>query len=298
MTDNSTKKNMKKNITFGTDPEFALVNRISGQIESAITVLGRDKNDKIPLAGEANIYYDNVLAEANILPAKSKNDLTKQLRNLYLQSKKILANHKLGAVASHNFSAADCEHQEAKRFGCDPERDVYSGGSNVFPPNGGDVFRSAGGHIHIGGINEFSLADKMPLIVLMDIFVGIPSVILDNDPTSVARKRLYGKAGRFRNTDYGVEYRVLSNFWLSDPKLTEVIYDLSMFAVKNFLDGKTFDIIQSVNLEDVRTAINEGNIELASKIFDSLEIPETIRKTVIKLSSNTHNFDIFSNWKI
>lgn len=283
------------NITFGTDPEFALVNK-QNRIVSAIPVLGRGKEDKIDLGNGAKIYFDNTLVEANIDPAESREDLVCKLKDLYELSRQILKDHGLGAVASHNFSDEECEHPEAKEFGCNPEKDVYCGGEDCYPPEGGHSFRSAGGHIHIGGIGDKTDREKAHLVILMDIFVGLPSVLLDNDPTSVARKELYGKAGRYRETDYGIEYRVLSNYWLSNKDLTEVIYDLSLHASKIFLSEGFEETLDSINLSSISQTINSGDKKKAKEIFDTLNIPLDIKERVNFLSKQKYNSNIFENW--
>jgi hypothetical protein len=50
----------------------------------------------------------------------------------------------------------------------------------------------------------------------LDYYLGLPSLKWDTDGR---RRKLYGKAGAFRPKPYGLEYRVLSNKWLSDEKL-------------------------------------------------------------------------------
>ncbi len=46
----------------------------------------------------------------------------------------------------------------------------------------------------------------------MDLFIGITSLFLDDDNL---RRSMYGKAGCFRNKSFGVEYRVVRNFWIT-----------------------------------------------------------------------------------
>jgi hypothetical protein len=288
---------MQKTLTFGTDPEFAIFDP-HNRIVSAIPILQRNKIEKIDLGAGAKIYYDNTLAEANIDPAESKEDLTNKLADLYRRSQKLLKDHKLGAVASHNFSEEECEHPGAKEFGCDPEKDVYRGGMDAYPPNGGHVFRSAGGHIHVGGLQDKTSNEKMALIVLMDIFVGLASVLMDNDPNSVPRKQLYGKAGRYRDTPYGIEYRVLSNFWLSKKELTELIYDLTMFAANLYLEGKAGEVIDKTPIDRVIECINNGGKESAKELFFNLDLPANLKEQVQQMSQEDYNPDIFSNWKI
>ena len=67
--------------------------------------------------------------------------------------------------------------------------------------------------------------------------LGIPALYLDHDPTSKVRRELYGLAGRFRTPSYGVEYRSIGNFWLTSPKLVEVVYDICELVISLLADG-------------------------------------------------------------
>jgi hypothetical protein len=280
---------------FGTDPEFAV--RSANRIVSAIPVLMRDKHDKIDLGDGAAIYHDNVLAEANIAPCDSAAALRDRLRDLYTKAKTVLNNHRLMAVASNYFEEEECEHPEAKRFGCDPELDAYAG-CQAYPPNSNDTFRSAGGHVHIGGITEQDVYKKLDLVFLMDALVGVPSVIMDNDPTSLARKRLYGKAGRFRDTDYGLEYRTLSNFWLSNPELTDIIYNLTKIAAETFEEGRTGEVLGAVNFNEVARIINEADKTAAYEFVKTLPIEDSLKARIFAASESEYSADIFENWGI
>ena len=83
-------------------------------------------------------------------------------------------------------------------------------------------------------------------IRMMDLFVGIPSLIIDHDPTSVKRRDLYGGAGTHRIKEkYGVEYRSLSNFWFKSPKLTRLIYKLTRFTYE-FCKEKGYEKVWEV----------------------------------------------------
>ncbi|GAF96989.1 unnamed protein product, partial [marine sediment metagenome] len=114
----------------------------------------------------------------------------------------------------------DCD--EARRFACDPDFDPYDISINVMAPDASEgTLRSCGGHIHLGNEkvgDDFDM--QLEVVKTMDIFLGMPSLLLDKDPTSQRRRELYGKAGAHRPKPYGVEYRALGNFWLSHPKLT------------------------------------------------------------------------------
>ena len=80
------------------------------------------------------------------------------------------------------------------------------------------------------------------MIQYMDLLLGNLSILLDRSPASAVRKELYGKSGAYRPTPYGCEYRTLSNFWASHPKLVSLAYDLTERALYwvNFKHDKKF----------------------------------------------------------
>src|SRR3546814_1862742 len=53
------------------------------------------------------------------------------------------------------------------------------------------------------------------LVKQLDWYLGLWSLGKDKDKV---RRSLYGKAGACRIKPYGVEYRVLSNFWIKNKK--------------------------------------------------------------------------------
>ena len=58
----------------------------------------------------------------------------------------------------------------------------------------------------------------MFVIYMLDLFLAVPAIFMDTDKTSKERRTMYGFAGSHRETDYGLEYRPLSAFWLGSPK--------------------------------------------------------------------------------
>ena len=78
----------------------------------------------------------------------------------------------------------------------------------------------------------------------------------------ILRKQLYGKYGAYRPKPYGQEYRVLSNFWVFDEKLTGWVWDsvaLALDAVSN-----KFDV--EAEHENIKAAINNNNKKLAQEL--------------------------------
>jgi hypothetical protein len=263
--------------SIGSDPEFMLANS-SGEIVSAIPVIKVDKHNPIELGGGQKLYYDNVMLETNVPPANSKGQFLGNIKETYNRIFSVVGSgYRVFAVPSHNFKSDECAHPHAMEAGCSPEYCAYTR-SKCLPPNFVDTFRSAGGHIHIGRTdfmdidedecddNEFLMGfdAKHDMIRAMDIFVGLPLTVLDNSKASQDRKRLYGKAGRFRPTAYGVEYRTPSNFWLSSPKMAELIYDLTFAAWNTMKDGK---LELGPVTDKAFTIINANDVNGANEMF-------------------------------
>jgi hypothetical protein len=129
------------------------------------------------------------------------------------------------------------------------------------------------------------------LIYLLDILVGNTGVLLDRNPLAVERRKVYGRAGEFRLTNYGVEYRVLSNFWLKNYTVYSLMFALARFAVciltsdKNYKNTNFFDEITcKVKGKNIERAINENDFDLAMKNY--LAIEKTLCE-IVKGSSYT-----------
>jgi len=296
-----------KNYTLGTDPEFMLADR-TGNVVSAIPVLGRDKYDPIVLSDEGvKVYYDNTMIETNTVPADSKDSFIANIRDTFERIHGVIGNDfSVLAVPSNYFTEDECLHPDAMVAGCSPEFCAYAGEA-CYPPEFEDTFRSAGGHIHIGRTDfakygedeaeengEFLLAvdSKRNAIKLMDIFVGCPLTLLDNSAASIERKRLYGKAGRFRPTDYGVEYRTPSNFWLSSPKTAELIWDLTMLA----LEAGKANSVESADFDRAFNAINNNDAETATAIVEKY-VPAEIREQIDALRGTSFG-NVREEWAI
>lgn len=246
--------------TFGSDPEFMLSK--DNKFYSAIRILKHDKHNRIQI-GNHEYYYDNVLAECAVAPGNTKEEVVSNFRDCLQQFVKIVSPYKLVLRSSQDYPPDQLTEKEAKEIGCDTEYCVYSL-SDVKPPTQefvSNCLRTAGGHIHLG--TELAFRDEYSalfVIRLMDLFLGIPSIFLDKDKTAKRRKRLYGKAGRFRLPEHGVEYRSLGNFWWSTPELVELTWDICQFVLEYVETEKHLDLwtIDHETLNDPDAWIQEG----------------------------------------
>lgn len=222
--------------TFGSDPEFMLFHKSDSKYKTPVSAIKHIPGSRYSRhrIGNHECFYDNVLAECAIKYGETKEETVENIRDCFQQLSKILKSKDLvfQAIAAREYPAKELDDPEALKAGCDPETCVYS----LTEIEKEDVFhytklRSAGGHIHLGAeVLEEPYKDTSA-VKMLDLFLGIPSIFIDHDKSSKKRKELYGQAGRYRQKDYGVEYRTLGNFWLNSPKYVELIYDICMFTV-------------------------------------------------------------------
>jgi hypothetical protein len=153
----------------------------------------------------------------------------------------------------------------AKRFGCSPSYDAYTLEANIVKCDD-KLLRTAAGHVQVGYDNPEE-AVSIELIKVMDLYLGLPSLFLDND---TRRRKLYGKAGEFRIQQWGCEYRVLSNFWLRSEELMKWVYDSTHMAIASFNEGR-----EVTNPEEIVHCINNYDKVKALDILDDygIEIP-------------------------
>lgn len=297
----------------GSDPEFMIKNQ-DGSLKSAIGIIKGTKEKRQKIGNGHQVYYDNVLAECAVKPGSSKEEVVENFGDCFRHLADLIRPYIILVEASGHYPESEVQHAEAQKFGCDPDMCAYKLEVNAPPMVPEDGFRTAGGHIHVGfsgGVgDEYETSLKRLWIIrMMDLFVGIPSLLMDNGEKSIIRRRLYGKAGCHRQCfDYGVEYRSLSNFWLASPKLVELMYDLCNVCVDQVLEGS--DLIP--NVEDIEwgdaydhmelyETINSGNTKKAKKKFFPL-LENYLSKDLIKRIKdeleNKEGYNFYEEWEL
>lgn len=295
--------------SFGSDPEFMLVDT-DGNYISAIDVVPGTKTDKVDLGNGHFAFYDNVLVEVNIKPSFDRSEVVKNFRDCFQRLSKLVGKYKIVPQASQVYPAEACQHQDAREFGCDPEYCLYvvnfKGKLDKLPApvcRPGNYFRSAGGHVHVGSDLALLRSPGKPFQTLrmLDLCLGATSVLIDHDPTSLARRRLYGGAGNHRwCPSYGVEYRTLSNFWMTSPKLVNIIYDLTELALNLVDSNKADEIWNLFDQNELRTAINTADkVKIREKFFPLVaeEMKPTLLKNVTKLFEPV-SFNFYKEWDL
>lgn len=250
---------MQHAVLIGADPEVFVMR--GGHPSSAIGLIPGSKEEPTRTK-HGWVQPDNVLAEFNIEPAKTRDEFLRNIRNVM---------HDLSAFcpeidirASYLYAMEELEYfgDAAFVFGCEPDFDAWNGGDKTPKPEGAPPgLRTAGGHVHLGYLedgNEDTMRDKCRIVRAMDVTLGLRSVLLDKDKQ---RKQLYGKAGCFRPKWYGVEYRTLSNFWLASDELIQWAYDgaaeawLRVDEINTLLDAGLGELVRdAINNSDEGTA--------------------------------------------
>lgn len=239
-----------RNILIGADPEL-MVARPDGLIVPVCGMLGGDKTNPI-IVPRGAVQEDNVNAEFNINPAENEQAFVTNLQEVMNTLESMLPpGVVLEVKSSHHYTKQALKQagSQAMQFGCSPDYNCHSRTENTVP-HAMQTLRTAGGHVHIGWGSPVE-EDKWNVGVVCDYLLGLWSLSIDHDDE---RRNLYGKAGAVRVKDYGVEYRVLSNFWLKSEELMREVYRRATLAAQSV---DKLPLIRSViNSDDVQRIIN------------------------------------------
>ncbi len=245
-------------LTFGSDPEIFACYYYDNKefvepapifrIERGVKV--KNKNSNHPIFFENNeikIIEDGVAFEFTVPPSNNSNDLFCSINRGIEITEEIVSKFGFGIsikptinfdINRFNYSNYSEEIILSLIFGCDPDRDAIEENyiSRVidarFHP-----FRYGGGHFHIGSQNK-KIVDFMheffsPFIKLLAITVGNLVIANSNYPElEKIRAEIYGRPGRFRIQEWGIEYRTPSNSWVENKELIELMIH---FAKKAFI---------------------------------------------------------------
>lgn len=192
---------------------------------------------------------------------------------------------------------------EARELNCKPSRNAY-GREQVWRDGSIYPIRTASGHLHLGNsLFTKNMIDPDEGVKVLDLLVGIPCVLVDQDPAQKIRRETYGRAGEYRLPKHGVEYRVPSNFWLQDYKMLSMVFGLAKLAmavcegfVPNNANKWAVDqLLSKVDFAKVEQAINENNVDMALQIYKESIRPFADRITTYQgfTSTSMDDFEYF-----
>jgi hypothetical protein len=263
-------RTLLSNFKIGADPELFIEDN-TGKFISAAGLIPGTKAEPFPVPGGA-VQVDGMAAEFNINPATTFEEFDNNIVTVLAELKKFLPKGaKLRAVPSVVFDEDvwAAAPDEAKELGCSPDFNAWTEEVNM-PPSCPENprLRTASGHLHFGWTegktpgNIQHVRHCNDLVRQLDYVLGLWSLSQDPDPT---RRLLYGKAGACRYKPYGVEYRVLSNFWVMTKAGRLQVWDRSCAALsmmKSTFFPKKFSHINNM----VVGSINESTLH--SKLTD------------------------------
>lgn len=247
--------------TVGSDPELFLYDTKEEMIISSDGIIPGKKgapHRSADMPEGFGLEVDNILAEFNIPPCTTLYEWVYCIQYMkdYIKNfvQRINPHLTTLSIASAFIHESQLQSDVAKLFGCSEDFNVYTEDVNPKPEGTSTNLRSTGCHIHFG-YDHPNIADSFKLLKYFDMYLGIPSILLDSDSN---RRTLYGKAGCFRLTPYGFEYRVLSGAFIDNVPLMEFMWNGVANAVSAFnmevplLDS---ELVQNViNTSDVKTA--------------------------------------------
>ncbi len=242
-------------VTFraGCDPEVFLTHK--GKLVSCIGKVPGNKWHPVQvdyLPKGFTLQQDNVALEFGIPPAGTREEFVKHIQTIKLAGRKYLKGLSYSTESAVIMPDDEMQTAEAHIFGCEPDFNAWTGKENKKPVPPHKNLRSAGGHVHV----ETQLP-KEQVIRAMDLFLGVPSVLMDNGQE---RRKLYGAAGAYRPKPYGAEYRTLSNFWIFSTKHMKWVWNETANALATVANG--YDVLDT----RVRECIDTGNRGLAEAL--------------------------------
>jgi hypothetical protein len=270
-------------LLIGADPEVFFNDPKKNLYVPAIGLVGGSKAVPLQINEYTWVQEDNVLCEYNIKPAKNLKEFTEYILGGLAICKDIANSQNLdisvrpSALLKEDILNKCADPERAFTFGCEPDFNAYTGRPNPKPkPNvqededGTWHLRTAGGHVHVGFYDNnkeygYNVTHRN-LIKWMDIVLGLWSITKDTD---INRRNLYGDAGAFRPKPYGVEYRTLSNFWISDEDFIYKVYQKTLQAYKLAVYFEQNNVAHANEiLKSTERAIQEA-IKTSNKLYYS-----------------------------
>lgn len=299
-------------VYLGCDPEFFF------SPKDGDGIIGSEKI--LPQGGlytsGGKVVVDGVQAELN--PAATycrqilKNNIAYCFQSLATQASSNKAKLNFSTTVKMKKEELDVLSDSSKVFGCAPSKNI-KGDSKIEVNPSTYLYRSAGGHIHLGDIRYYAEGNSLSkpafpkihtalnspelLVPVLDRILGNTCVLIDRDPGNKERRKVYGKAGEFRTPKHGLEYRTLSNFWLRSYPVMSLVFSLARYSVhivaqstkeNNFAQ----QVIDSVPNEEVENAINGNRPKLARDNYGR------IAKAVQNFTPEDHQYNIFTRRNI
>lgn len=268
-----------KDFLIGADPELFLKTK-DGVPFSAHGLIQGTKEQPFKVRKGA-VQVDGMALEFNINPAKSFSDFDNNISTVMGELRSLVPSEytfDLSPSTTFDDDTIDSQPMEALELGCSPDYNAYTMEKNK-SPHTQSGFRTAAGHIHIGWgegldpMEETHFEACATLAKQLDVYLGLPSLLWDRDQT---RRSLYGGAGAFRPKSYGMEYRTLSNAWVGDRNLREIVWRLTRNSIERLF--KNQGSVQNFGF-DIQSVINNGRRDEARSVAQHI-LPDSMYQRI------------------
>lgn len=263
----------REGFLFGCDPELFVLDDKGRHVSAEPFIPGTKAQPHKVSKGAVQV--DGVAAEFNIDPAGTYLEWEENIKTVMKELQGFLPKgYKLDCVPAVEFDPELWEtfSYQSKELGCTPDYNAWTAEVNP-PPHDPENprMRTASGHIHIGWTSDEDITEInhvtncYDFVKQLDWYLGAWSCRMDTDPR---RRRLYGKAGACRIKPYGVEYRVLSNFWIANPsrrlatwnRLQRAVQDMRKFHLPMKMPQTINDeLVSSINETRISAALNRNS---------------------------------------
>lgn len=316
----------KINSHTGTDPEIFVVR--GGKTKSLLPAFrflpsqSEAKKISTSISGGAYGYKDGFAAECYVPPQTCHGYLMDRirdgLRRVLVQAREFDRTSEL--TIQNTFTVPEAVMKQSKdediAFGCNPSLNAYDDNAEV-PANPREfLMRFSGGHVHLGMKAPKNKEEINRIVQGCDFFAAIPCVAIFAALDTPARRQCYGRAGEFRMPPHGLEYRVLSNAWLSSPEVAHLVFNLVRIGAKigkaNWLDAVDMTTDQAreiINFCDVKSA--REFVKKYKEVFVKTLIDEGVSATAPKVERSFMQIimegveaivptyrDVEENWKL
>jgi hypothetical protein len=260
---------MIKTPTFGSDFELMVEEKASQEIIPVTGILGGTKKVPLPIGEDCFRQEDGPMAEFNIPPVTNQKDWVNKIFYCIDWFNNSFENYQLIAQSSQEYQKEDLDKFNLWEFGCDPSWNAYLQ-DQVTPDGSNTTLRTCGFHVHVGFEDPtFYIPEGFQLAKHCDLFLGIPSVLWDNDQR---RRSLYGLPGDFRFKERGkvsiFEYRTLGGNLLRDKQTVKKVFRNLKLAIQSFNENKHLP-----HDHLLRETILAGNTNYAINLINQFNIP-------------------------
>lgn len=233
------------------------------------------------------LHYDGIQGEFSAVESRNPQDVLRRIQVAVHHICELAEGQNLrvslqGAIPV-DIAKFDEYPEDAVEFGCDADYISWLDGvENPISCAAEDhAVRYAGTHLHLGVPEEehdqhlirtlLEPESRIEIVKTLDFLVGNTAVLLDQAPESTLRRQLYGKAGTFRPTDYGVEYRALSSFMMVSPHLLPTLWALARESVRLVMEGRQEELFEEIFPGHIIQAINDNDYRLAKKNWHEIQ---------------------------